>query len=306
MITDNHHVISTEQFFSRPILEKLFASAKAMKIAAPSQQLKGKILATVFYEPSTRTRFSFEAAMMRLGGDVITTEAAAQFSSHSKGETLEDSIKVISSYADAIVLRHPEVGSAERAAKVSVVPVINAGDGQGEHPTQALLDAFTINEELGHIDGLKIAMVGDLLNGRTIHSLLALLGLYHDIKVVLIAPDKLRLPESHKHSLGDKMSFSEASSLEALDDSFDVVYVTRVQKERFEDQDEYQRLKDYFVVNQSVMDRLGKQTVVMHPLPRVGEIDPLVDADPRAAYFRQAQNGLYVRMALLDHILGST
>ncbi len=262
-------------------------------------------MATVFYEPSTRTRFSFEAAMMRLGGNVITTEAAGQFSSALKGETLEDSVKVISGYADAIVIRHPEVGSAERAAKASSVPVINAGDGGGEHPTQALLDAFTINEEIGHIDGIKVAMVGDLLNGRTIHSLLFLLGQYNNLKFQLVAPDQLQLPEDYKNFLDKKgFKYDEIDTLEKLDADTDVMYVTRVQKERFSDSAEYQRLKHFFVVDRHVTSKLKDKAIIMHPLPRVGEIAVEVDDDPRAAYFRQAKNGLYVREALLAHILG--
>lgn len=303
-ISDKRHVISTKQFFDRKILEKLFASAAAMKHGDIQTKLSGKILATVFYEPSTRTRFSFEAAMMRLGGNVITTEAAGQFSSALKGETLEDSIKVISGYADAIVLRHPEVGSAERAADVSDVPVINAGDGGGEHPTQALLDTFTINEEIGHIDNIKVAMVGDLLNGRTIHSLLFLLEQYEGLEFQLVAPEKLRLPDDYKSFLSQKgFKFEEIDSLDKLNPDTDVVYMTRVQKERFSDAAEYEQLKHYFVLDKKMLAKLKDKAVIMHPLPRVGEIAEEVDADPRAAYFRQAQNGLYVRMALLEHIL---
>ncbi len=301
---DPRHVISTAQFFDRPILEKLFAEAAALKKKKTEDVLRGKILAALFYEPSTRTRFSFEAAMLRLGGGVISSEAAGAFSSAMKGESLEDSIKTINGYADVIVLRHPEVGAAERASSVSDVPVVNAGDGGGEHPTQALLDIFTINEELGKVDGAKIVLAGDLLNGRTVHSLTFLLGLYKDVELYLVSPDKLQLPQKYIDYLKQKqIPYHEVSNFDFLDDSIDVVYMTRVQKERFADPEEYEKLKHYFIFGADQLGKLSKKAVIMHPLPRVGEIDPVIDSDPRAAYFRQAHNGLYVRMALLKHIL---
>lgn len=221
------HVISTQQFFDRPILEQLFVVARQLKNQLKSGQverrLQGQVLASLFYEPSTRTRFSFEAAMQHLGGAVISTEAASHFSSVTKGESLEDTIKVTGGYADVIVLRHPEVGAAERAASVSPVPIINAGDGLGEHPTQALLDIFTINEECGRVDGLKIALIGDLLNGRTIHSLLFLLGLYKNIKIHLLSPSQLQLPPVYKKYLQtNKIEYEQAQDLEGLDASFDL------------------------------------------------------------------------------------
>lgn len=306
MSTSNKHVISAAQFFDRPILAKLFASADAMRTGDHRNKLGGQVLASLFYEPSTRTRFSFEAAMQRQGGSVISTEAAAQFSSVTKGESLEDTIKVTAGYADVIVLRHPEVGSAERAAAVSTVPVINAGDGLGQHPTQALLDIYTIQHELGKVDGLTVALVGDLLNGRTIHSLLFLLGLYKVAKVYLVAPVKLQLPDEYRDYLRKVgVEFEDKDSLDFLDKSVDVVYMTRVQKERFESVDEYEKLKDYFVLDKKVMNRLKDKAIIMHPLPRVNEIATEVDDDPRAAYFRQAENGLYVRMALLEHLLSA-
>ncbi len=300
------HVISSAQFFDKPILAKLFESADRMRVSDHQKPLSGKVLASLFYEPSTRTRFSFEAAMQRLGGSVISTEAAAIFSSVTKGESLEDTIKVTAGYADVIVLRHPEVGSAERAAAVSTVPVVNAGDGLGQHPTQALLDIYTIQHELGRVDGLTVALVGDLLNGRTIHSLLFLLGLYKVAKVYLVAPAKLQLPVEYRdylHKVG--VEFEDRDSLDFLDKSVDVVYMTRVQKERFESASEYEKLKDYFVLDKKVMARLNDKAIIMHPLPRVNEIATEVDDDPRAAYFRQAENGLYVRMALLEHLLAA-
>jgi aspartate carbamoyltransferase catalytic subunit len=212
---------------------------------------------------------------------------------------------VIGAYADAVVIRHPQPGSAEQAMSVSSVPIINAGDGGGEHPTQALLDTFTIHNELGKLEGLKVALIGDLKNGRTIHSLLFLLGLYSGVELILVAPEQLQLPEKYKAYLDqNNIIYKEASSLEEIDDSFDVLYVTRVQKERFDDPAEYEKLKDVFIVDKQVLGRLKKEAIIMHPLPRVNEIATEVDDDPRAAYFRQAENGLYARMALLAHILG--
>lgn len=306
MTSDSRHIISTKQFFDRAILDQLFASAAEMKAGHYKPDLlKGKISANMFFEPSTRTRLSFETAMLRLGGSTISAESAGQFSSASKGESLEDSLRVVSGYADVIILRHPEVGSAERAASVSEVPIINAGDGGGDHPTQALLDVFTIQQELGRVDNLKVAVVGDLKHSRTHHSLVLLLGLYGS-ELMLISPAELQLPESYTQYLDAKgIKYSLHDSLEALDESVDVVYMNRIQKERFADPDEYDRLKLYFILTPKHLERLKPEARILDPLPRVGEIDLAVDADPRAAYFRQAQNGLYVRMALLDHILAS-
>jgi aspartate carbamoyltransferase catalytic subunit len=298
------HVINTSQFFDRAILERLFVEAAKMKAGDYNPQaLHGKIIATLFYEPSTRTRLSFESAIMKLGGNVISTEAAGQFSSAIKGESLEDSIKVIGGYADLIVLRHPEVGSAERAAKVSRVPVVNAGDGGGEHPTQALLDALTIQQERGTIDGLKVALVGDLNHSRSMHSLVFLLGLYK-VEFLLVAPDQLQLPAQYLQYLKKKrLKYTIVENLNALDKTIDIVYMNRIQKERFEDPNEYEHIKDYFVFKRSRLSQLKPEARIMDPLPRVGKIDPSVDRDPRAAYFRQAENGLYARMALLAHLL---
>lgn len=300
------HILSTKQFLERSALEEIFAEAAELEKQDATGTLKplltGKILATVFYEPSTRTRFSFETAMLKLGGQVITTENAAQFSSAVKGETLTDSIKVISGYADAIVLRHPQEGAAQAAAEVSAVPILNAGDGTGEHPTQALLDIYTIQKELGGLDGIEVALVGDLKNGRTVHSLLHLLAMYQNVKVRLIAPEALALPEEYKELLRQKnVSFEEGSDMAAASEA-DVVYVTRIQKERFKDPAEYERLKDSFVLDTAALSLLKEKAIIMHPLPRVNEIAPDVDQDPRAAYFRQAKNGLYIRMALLQKV----
>ncbi|MFI5240156.1 MAG: aspartate carbamoyltransferase [Candidatus Saccharimonadia bacterium] len=306
MLADKYHVISTKQFFDHSILESLFALTNQVKSGKFVSRSEGKILATLFYEPSTRTRFSFESAMMRLGGNVISTEAAGHFSSVSKGESLEDTIRVVSSYCDVIVLRHPEAGSAERAATVATVPLINAGDGLGEHPTQALLDVYTISQYFPQVNNLKIALVGDLLNGRTIHSLLYLLGLYKNISFELVAPSKLQLPKQYKNYLAShNLKFRELNSLDGLSRDIDVLYVTRVQKERFADTAEYETLKHYFIVDSKLANSLQKSAIIMHPLPRVGELLPEVDTNPRAKYFEQAANGLFVRMALLDHLLSS-
>lgn len=302
------HILSTKQFLDQDELDKLFAEAKVLEeqdaTGSVPQSLAGKILAAVFYEPSTRTRFSFEAAMLKLGGQVITTESAAHFSSAVKGETLSDSIKIVSGYADVIVLRHPEQGSAETAAAVATVPLINAGDGGGEHPTQALLDIYTIHKELGRVDGLTVALAGDLKHGRTIHSLLNLLAMYKGAKIVLISPEELALPEEYKQVLREKsVAFEETADVATVAKTADVFYVTRIQKERFSDPEEYERLKGSYVINSEILALMKDKAIIMHPLPRVNEITPEVDADPRAAYFRQAKNGLYVRMALLRKVL---
>lgn len=300
-----NHVISTDQFLDTEVLNEIFDLAGKMEKEGGKDSLAGKILATVFYEPSTRTRLSFEAAMQRLGGGIISTENAATFSSAVKGESLEDSIKVIAGYADAIVLRHPEKGSAKRAAEVSPVPLINAGDGAGEHPTQALLDLYTIKKELEKIDGLTVALVGDLLNGRTVHSLIRLLALYPGVKVHLVSPGELAIPPDYKKYLEEKgVPFTEQTDLTKVISEVDVIYMTRIQKERFSSPEAYERLKGEYVLDASMVGQMQAHARIMHPLPRVDEISPQVDSDPRAAYFRQAQNGLYVRMALLQMILG--
>lgn len=304
------HVISTEQFLEKDMLLGVFERADALRNADAnevSKTLEGKLLASVFYEPSTRTRFSFEAAMLKLGGEVVSTESAGHFSSAIKGESLEDTVRIIGSYTDVIVLRHPEVGAAERAAKISPVPVINAGDGAGEHPTQALLDLYTIKREFGKLDGFAIGMVGDLRYGRTIHSLIHLLSLSQNIRVFLVSPKELRLPEQYRSALTrNAIEFHETEHFEEILAEVDILYVTRVQKERFDSPELYERVKDSFILDERTLARLPARAVIMHPLPRVHEISTRVDADSRAAYFRQAQNGLYVRMALLQLILGSS
>ncbi len=299
------HVLSTRQFSDPDVLRRLFDLALEMEKNVNNgklfRSLDGKVLATLFYEPSTRTRFSFETAMHRLGGRVITTEAAGIFSSATKGETLEDTIRIVSGYADVIVLRHPDVGSAEKAAHVSRVPVINAGDGMGEHPTQALLDVYTIWRETKRLDGLNVILMGDLKHGRTIHSLVFLLAQQKDIVLQLVSPPSLKLPEEYLALLRARnIPFEERDHLENDLSRVDVIYMTRVQKERFPSPEAYASVKDYCVLTPDVLPRLGKNTIIMHPLPRVNEIDSSIDSDPRAAYFRQATNGLFVRMALLE------
>jgi aspartate carbamoyltransferase catalytic subunit len=287
----------------RALIEHLLERAAAFEQATEidAGRLSGRLLATVFYEPSTRTRFSFEAAMYRLGGQVLSAENATRASSAAKGESLEDAIRVISGYADGIVLRHPEVGAAERAAQVATVPVISAGDGPGHHPTQALLDLYTIKKELGRLDHLRVGLAGDLRNGRTVRSLAVLLSRFPGNELVLISPPALRLGEDIVTSLENACEgLAETPDLIGAISGLDVLYQTRIQRERFASPEEYERYRGVYVVTAEVMRRLPEQAILMHPLPRTGEIDPLVDADPRAAYFRQARNGLWVRMAVLD------
>ncbi|GGD64544.1 aspartate carbamoyltransferase [Paenibacillus nasutitermitis] len=303
------HVIGSKQF-DQIALEQLFHSAAQMEqivAAGGTTRFAGKIMCSLFFEASTRTRLSFESAMYRLGGSVIGTENAAQFSSAIKGETLEDTVRVVSGYCDVIVLRHTDVGAAHRAAEVSArVPVVNAGDGSGEHPTQALLDLYTIQKELGRIEGLHIAMIGDLTYGRTVHSLSYLLSNYKDIKITFIAPDNARIPEAVKRYLDEKgVVYEETGDLMKVSGTADVFYQTRVQKERFPSLEEYQLAAGKYIINRHLLDHMRSDALILHPLPRAGEIDAEVDADPRAGYFRQAQNGLFIRMAILENCLGA-
>lgn len=297
------HLTSTKQL-TRTDTEEIMRVAlemEAVKAAGKSDLLKGKVLASLFYEPSTRTRLSFETAMLRLGGDVLTAEGI-QFSSLYKGETIEDTMEMISQYADIITMRHPDQGSADIAASAAKVPFINAGDGPGQHPTQALLDLYTINREMKKIDGLRIAMVGDLRYGRTVHSLSYLLGLYDNIELTLISPAELTMPEKVTSFLQEKnIAYQEKDDINAGLDC-DIMYMTRVQQERFADKSEYERLKLKYVLTAKQLK--NKEARVMHPLPRVGEISTDVDVLPNALYFKQAGNGVYVRMALLAMLLG--
>src|SRR5512140_3836166 len=299
-------ILSVKQF-GREDLEYVFAVAHEMHDMVDHigtfDLLKGKILANLFYEPSTRTSSSFTAAMERLGGSVIPINEV-KYSSVAKGESLPDTVRTLECYADVIVIRHPEVGSAAAAAKAAHKPVINAGDGIGEHPTQALLDAFTIREEIGHLDGLTVTLLGDLKHGRTVHSLARLLSLYK-VKVNYVSPDILRMPAELIDELNARgIEQTEYTALDACLPETDVLYVTRVQKERFADEATYESVKGAYVIDPQVMKVAKKRAIVMHPLPRVGEISPDFDDDPRAAYFRQMEYGLYVRMALLAMVLG--
>ncbi len=302
-----HHVIEAQQF-DLAAMDHLFRVTEEMERVVArggTDDFHSRLMATLFYEPSTRTRFSFEAAMHRLGGRVISTENAAEFSSVAKGETLEDTIRIMNGYVDVIVLRHNEVGAAKRAAAVSRVPVINAGDGAGQHPSQALLDLYTIRKEIGSIDGLKIAMVGDLAQGRTVRSLAYLLSKFKDIKMYFVAPPLLKMKEDILQHLRERgIWFAEESGLDRVLPQVDVVYQTRVQKERFGDRiADYETCRDVYVINQASLQLMKPDAIIMHPLPRLGEIAMEVDQDRRAAYFRQAQNGLFVRMALLETLL---
>ena len=300
-------ILSVQQF-DREMLAYIFARAREMREMVERvgevDLLKGNVLTCLFYEPSTRTSSSFIAAMERLGGAVIPITQGVQFSSVSKGETLADTVRTLEQYSDAIVLRHPQIGSAKLAADYSAVPVINAGDGAGEHPTQALLDLFTIREELGHVDGLKVAMVGDLRNGRTVHSLTKLLT-HFDVSMRFVSPEILRLPLNIMNEVRDAgIEARETHDVADVIENADVLYVTRVQKERFADLAQYEEVKDHYEITTELMERAKEKMVIMHPLPRVGEIHYAVDDDPRAAYFRQVQNGMYIRMALLAAVMG--
>ncbi len=299
-------ILSVSQF-DRTKLDYIFRVGQEMQILVErfgsADLLQGKILANLFYEPSTRTSSSFMAAMLRLGGQVIPINNV-QYSSVTKGESLPDTIRTLESYADVIVLRHPELGSAAIAAHYAKKPIINAGDGVGEHPTQALLDLFTINQDLGQLDGLKIAMVGDLKYGRTVHSLTKLL-INYGVEFVFVNPDILPMPQDVLdvvRSTGH--TFHQTKDVHEVIGDVDVLYVTRVQKERFTDLAQYDRAKDYYVVDEALMSHAKQKMIVMHPLPRINEISYAIDDDPRAAYFRQMRNGMYIRMALLAAVLG--
>lgn len=302
------HVLEAQQF-SRDVMNEIFDVTREMEHVVSrygSNILNRRIMATLFYEPSTRTRLSFEAAMYRLGGEVITTESAREFSSAAKGETLEDTIRIVEGYSDVIVLRHYEGGSARRAADAASVPIINAGDGPGQHPTQALLDVYTIQKEIGRLDGIHVALVGDLANGRTARSLAYLLTKYEGVKLYFVAPTVVRMRDDIKAYLTEHgVAFEEEEDLMNVMSKVDVVYQTRIQRERFGDRiQDYERARGKYIIDVETMSALSENAIVMHPLPRVDEIDPAVDTDPRAAYFRQAHNGVFIRMALLQMVLG--
>ncbi len=300
------HIVSARELDREDIDHILDLADDMIPIARgekSSSLMKGKILATLFFEPSTRTRLSFESAILRLGGRFLGF-ADPGGTSVKKGETLADTIRMASAYSDLIVLRHPQEGSARLASRFSDVPVINAGDGAGQHPTQTLLDLLTIRRETGKIDGRKIALVGDLKYGRTVHSLTYALAKY-DADITFVAPPSLQMP-SEVLDLAQQMGAKtqRASTLEEVVSDADVIYVTRIQRERFPDAAEYQKVADVFKVNAALLEKAKKGAIVMHPLPRVHEIDPDVDETPYAAYFKQAFYGVPTRMALIGLVTG--
>ena len=294
-----HHVVESQQF-TVPLLMELFARTREMERVVArggTRDYERRIMATLFYEPSTRTRFSFEAAMHRLGGRVLSTEHAKAFSSEIEGEQLEDTIRIISGYSDVIVLRHTEEGGARRAARVSSVPVINAGDGSsGQHPTQALLDLYTIYRERRTLDGLTIAIVGELDRGRTARSLAYLLSKFERVKIHFVSPPEVRMGQDILAHLDEHdVWYDVRSDVEPVASEVDVVYQTRIRPDRVADREALAR----YTINARLLRRMKDDAMILHPLPRTVEIDKAVDDDPRELYFKQARNGLYVRMALL-------
>ncbi len=292
--------------FTTEELDQLISTAK--DIAAHPEKYwdacAHKKLATLFFEPSTRTRLSFEAAMLELGGTVLGFSEAGS-SSAAKGESVADTAKTVSCYADIIAMRHPREGAPYVASRAATIPVINAGDGGHNHPTQTLADLLTINRELGRLDNLTIGLCGDLKYGRTVHSLIEAMSRYEGIKFVLISPKELQLPSYIRYNVLEKhqIPYTEVETMEEVMGSLDVLYMTRIQRERFDDKAEYERLKDSYVLTTEKMSLAKKEMAVLHPLPRVNEISVKVDDDPRAAYFRQALNGKYMRMALILKLL---
>lgn len=271
-----------------------------------SEICKGKILGTLFYEPSTRTRLSFESAMLRMGGNVLGF-SDANTSSVKKGESVADTIRVLDDYADVLVMRHPSEGTPALASKYSTVPIINGGDGGHQHPTQTLTDLITIKKFKGEINNLKVAICGDLLFGRTVHSLLKTLSRFPNMEFILISPTELKIPKTLKDEVINKynVKITETTSLEEPMSKIDILYMTRIQKERFSKEEDYIKLKDSYILNTSTLDNSKKDLLILHPLPRVNEIHTDVDNDPRAKYFEQAQLGVYVRMALIALLLGA-
>jgi len=301
---EGRDIISIKDF-SREEIDYILNIAKAMEPLAKkgSNMLKGKILATLFFEPSTRTRLSFEAAMHKLGGSTIGF-AEAEIASVKKGENLADTVRVVENYADVIALRHPLEGAARLAAEFAKVPIINGGSGAEEHPTQALLDLYTIMKEKGGIDGLKIALVGDLRYGRTVHSLAYALSLY-DIQLYLVSPESLKMRREVLETIKERISVTARSNLEKVVSLVDVLYVTRIQKERFPEPAEYAKVKGSYRIDLETLKKAKEDLIILHPLPRVDEIAAEVDRTPYAKYFQQVWNGIVVRMALLALILGA-
>jgi aspartate carbamoyltransferase catalytic subunit len=300
------HLIDPNDFTLEE-LEQIFQLAGNMinNREAYSKICQGKILGTLFYEPSTRTRLSFESAMLRMGGSVLGFSDAST-SSVSKGESIADTIRVLSAYADVAVMRHPKEGAPKLASEYSTIPIINGGDGGHQHPTQTLTDLLTIRQLKGRIDGHTVAFCGDLMFGRTVHSLISTLARYSGCKFILISPSELKLPESLKVKLIKKFDIElcETESLEEYMEDIDVLYMTRIQRERFFNEADYMRLKDSYILNRNKLKNAKPDMLVMHPLPRVNEISYDVDDDQRAVYFKQAEYGIYVRMALMALLLG--
>ncbi|MCX6032560.1 MAG: aspartate carbamoyltransferase [Chloroflexi bacterium] len=293
--------------FTREEVDHIMAVADEMRARLRDRHsldlMTGYVLATLFFEPSTRTRLSFEAAMHRLGGGVIGF-SSAESSSTAKGETLADTIRTVDQYADIIAMRHPQIGSAREAAAVAEAPILNGGDGAGQHPTQALLDLFTIRQERGQVDGTTIALVGDLKNGRTVHAGVEIYKHYR-CKLIMVAPEQLRMPADLVTKLRSYgVEVEETADLEGALAKADVLYMTRIQKERFADPVEYERLKNSYILTREMVERLQPNVTVLHPLPRVNEIATDVDSLPGAGYFRQVKNGVYVRMALIALVMG--
>ncbi|MDO8561245.1 MAG: aspartate carbamoyltransferase [bacterium] len=299
------HVVRTQQF-DRAFIKKLFLLADQLE-KKRDDSLKGKILAALFFEPSTRTRLSFSSAMLRLGGSVITMESGAT-SSQAKGETLEDSIRVIGQYADAIVMRHNETGASERAIKVAEVPIINAGDGNmGQHPTQSLLDLYTIQRELKREDGIHVAFIGNLRYYRAARSLSYILGKYKNMKITFVSSPELQMADDVKKYLDrHNVEWSETEDMTDVVKKADVIYQTRIAKEWIKNDEEYEKQKGRYIITRKVADSMKKGAIIIHPLPRIGEITDDVDTSPHAVYFKQVGYGLIVRMALLKTILSDS
>lgn len=291
--------------FTKSDIEYVLDTARLMEPLSNggSKLLDGKLMASLFFEPSTRTRMSFESAMSRLGGNCISI-AETRTSSVEKGESLADTIRTIENYCDVIVLRHPQDGSARMAAEISSIPIISGGSGGEEHPTQALLDLYTIKREMGKIDGLKIALLGDLRYGRTVHSLAYGLSNY-DTKLYFVSPETLRVRREVYEEVGGKVDVCEMNDIKEVISDIDVLYVTRIQRERIADPEEYEKVKNVYSINLDILRNVKQSLIVMHPLPRVDEISPDVDQTPHAKYFKQMWYGLIVRMALLSMVLGA-
>ncbi|CED94916.1 Aspartate carbamoyltransferase [Romboutsia ilealis] len=306
MLLKGRNLIQSEDFSVEEINQILSLSQNIIENPSKySRVCEGKLLATLFYEPSTRTRLSFESAMYRLGGSVVGF-SEPNSSSVSKGESLGDTIRTVSCYADVIVMRHPVAGSAEEAAKYTEIPFINAGDGGNQHPTQTLTDLLTIKSLKGSLDNHTIGLCGDLKNGRTVHSLVKAMSRYKGTKFIFISPDELKMPKYIKEAIQEQgHAYYETNNLDEVIGSLDILYMTRVQRERFENQEQYEKLKNYYILNKSKMQNAREDMLVMHPLPRVNEIDAEVDFDERAVYFKQAKYGMFVRMALIMKLLGA-